>query len=94
MVTELGVADLKRRFSEVLARVELNGDQVLVVRRGRRVAVLAPLDSVAAAGAARPRRGLAAAVGAWEGFEDVDRFLLEVRAARDGATDRGVALEP
>ena len=38
---EVGVADLRQRLREVLARVE-QGDKVSVTRRGRVVAVVAP----------------------------------------------------
>ena len=41
---EVGVADLRQRLREVLARVE-QGDQVTVTRRGRPVAVVAPPSS-------------------------------------------------
>lgn len=91
MSDSLGVAELKRRFSEILSRVELRGERIAVRRRGRTVAVIAPAQGDDATRApARPRRGLAAAAGAWEDHADVDRFLAEVRAARDRSTDRPV----
>ena len=91
MSDSLGVAELKRRFSEILSRVELRGERIAVCRRGRTVAVIAPADGDDTSPIpARPRRGLAAAAGAWEEHPDVDGFLAVVRAARDRSTDRPV----
>ncbi len=91
MTESIGVAELKRRFSEVLNRVELRGDRVTVRRRGRAVALIGPLgETEAEAVAARPRRGLAAAAGAWEEYEDLAGFLDRVRTARDEAAGRTV----
>ena len=84
MREELGVAELKRRFSELLNRVELKGERIEIYRRGRRVAALVPLAEVDETRdqEARPKRGLAAATGIWEDFQDVDGFLASVRPNR------------
>ena len=89
MREELGVAELKRRFSELLNRVELRGERIEISRRGRPVAALVPLSEVAEPddGAGRPKRGLAAAAGIWEDFQDVDGFLATVRPRRGGRRD-------
>jgi prevent-host-death family protein len=85
---ELGVAELKRRFSELLSRVEINGERIAILKRGRRVAAIVPIEEVSDNGedGAKPRRGLAAAAGLWEGFQDVDRFLESVRPSGDGGS--------
>jgi len=92
MTDSLNVAELKRRFSEILSRVELRGERITVCRRGRMVAILVPATDVevAAPAAATTRRGLAAAAGAWEEHPDIERFIAEIRAARDASTDRTV----
>jgi prevent-host-death family protein len=46
MREELGVAELKRRFSELLNRVELKGERIEIRRRGRPVAALVPLAEI------------------------------------------------
>jgi prevent-host-death family protein len=88
MREELGVAELKRRFSELLNRVELKGERIEIRRRGRPVAALVPLAEIEEADVEgdRPKRGLAAAAGVWEDFQDVDGFLTSVRPHRG---DRG-----
>lgn len=92
MADSLNVAELKRRFSEILSRVELRGERITVLRRGRTVAILVPATDVdeAAPVATTARRGLAAAAGAWEENPDIERFIAEIRAARDASTDRTV----
>jgi prevent-host-death family protein len=92
MTDSLNVAELKRRFSEILSRVELRGERITVRRRGRTVAILVPATDIedAALVATTTRRGLAAAAGAWEEHPDVERFIAEIRAARDASTDRTV----
>ena len=89
MQEQLGVAELKRRFSELLSRVELKGERIEIRRRGRPVAALVPVSDVADTdnGTERPRRGLAAAAGVWEDFQDVDGFLASIRPHRDGDED-------
>ena len=91
MHEELGVAELKRRFSELLNRVELNGERIEIRRRGRPVAALVPLAEIDRAEDAgdRPKRGLTAAAGVWEDFQDVDRFLASIRTHRDSGTKDG-----
>lgn len=92
MTDSLNVAELKRRFSEILSLVELRGERITVLRRGRTVAILVPATDVdeAAPVATTARRGLAAAAGAWEEHPDVERFIAEIRAARNASTDRTV----
>jgi antitoxin (DNA-binding transcriptional repressor) of toxin-antitoxin stability system len=89
----MGVAELKRRFSEVLNRIELRGERIAVRRRGRTIAVIAPAtEDDDTPVAPKARRGLAAAAGAWEEHPDIEGFIAAVRAARDTAVDR--ELEP
>jgi prevent-host-death family protein len=88
MHEQLGVAELKRRFSEFLSRVELNGERIEIRRRGRPVAALVPMAEIEGADEdIRPKRGLAAAAGIWEDFQDVDRFLASIRPHRDRDED-------
>jgi len=92
MSDSLGVADLKRRFSEILNRIELRGERIAVLRRGRAVAVIGPAhgDDDDSAPPTKPRRGLAAAAGAWEEHPDIDAFIADIRATRDASADREV----
>lgn len=90
MTDLLGVAEIKRRFSEILNRIELRGERISICRRGRTVAVIGPPGAGDEAPPAAPRRGLAAAVGAWEDYPDVDASIADIRNARERALDRDV----
>lgn len=91
MSEALGVAELKRRFSAILSRIEVRGERFAVQKRGRTVAVIGPPgDEEPPAAVSRPRRGLAAAAGAWEEYPDIDGLLSDIRASRDTSRDREV----
>lgn len=42
MTEQLTVTDLRQQLLEVIRRVEIDGDEVIVVRHGRRVARIVP----------------------------------------------------
>ena len=88
----LGVAEIKRRFSEILNRIEMRGERIAIRRRGRTVAVIGPPGAAdePLVAPATPRRGLAAAAGAWEDHPDIEAFIADIRRARERALDRDV----
>ena len=64
----VNVAEAKRRFSDLLARVAYGGETVLVTRRGRPMARLVP--------AGKPEAASLADVRGW--LEDDDPYLAAV----------------
>jgi prevent-host-death family protein len=86
-MTDIGVAEAKRRFSELLDRVA-DGERIVVERRGRPAVVLvAPHDE--AASNARPAPvGFASLAGALAELPELDEILRDVAEARRDATDR------
>jgi prevent-host-death family protein len=83
----LGVAEAKRRFSELIDRVDA-GERIVVSRRGHPAVVLAsPTSEVLRAPAPRPI-GLAAVAGALAEWEDLDETVQEIYAARSQSRDR------
>jgi prevent-host-death family protein len=84
----LGVAEAKRRFSELIDRVR-QGERFLVHRRGKPVvALVSPSDVLN-----RPKEppiGLAAVAGALSDWEDLEEVVEEIYAARSRARDRAV----
>ncbi|MGB7805300.1 MAG: type II toxin-antitoxin system prevent-host-death family antitoxin, partial [Actinomycetota bacterium] len=80
----VGVAEAKAKISELLERVS-QGERVVVARRGKPVAVLAPPDAVSD-DVARPG-GLATLAGVlaeWPALErDMDQVIESRRTARD-----------
>jgi prevent-host-death family protein len=84
----LGVADAKRRFSELSDRVE-RGETFIVARRGRPIVALVPPATLAARQAGAPAPiGLAAAAGALADWNEMDSDMAAVVEARSEAADR------
>jgi prevent-host-death family protein len=83
----LGVAEAKRRFSELIDRVR-SGERFVVTRRGRPVvALVPPSDSLEK----EPRSvGLAALAGALSDWKELDEVVEEIYASRRRARDREV----
>lgn len=88
MLETLGVAEAKRRFSELIERVA-RGERFVVYRRGKpAVALVSPKDV-----GERPRGrplGLAAVAGALGDWEELEDVVKEIYAARRKARDRSV----
>lgn len=85
MAEVLGVAEAKRRFSELIARVA-RGERFLVSRRGRPVVALVP-PAEGRGPDARPV-GLAAVAGALADWRQLDEVVTEIYASRSRARDR------
>lgn len=83
----LGVAEAKRRFSELIDRVDL-GERFVVSRRGRPAVVLGPPTPEALQPVAEKPIGLAAVAGALAEWEDLEETVEEIYAARRGSRDR------
>jgi len=81
----VGVADAKRRFSELIDRVN-RGERFVVARRGRPAIALVAPEEVSD----RKERplGLAAGAGALEDWEDLDEVVSEIYRSRRRAEDR------
>lgn len=81
----LGVAEAKRRFSELIDRVQ-KGERFLVLRHGRpAVALVPPATELSPQ---PPPRGLAAGAGALGDWEELPAIVDEIYAARLTAKDR------
>ena len=83
----MGVAEAKRRFSELLDRVGV-GERVVIQRRGRPAAVLVSATPVALERAGAAPLGLAAVAGALADWRDLDAVVEDIYAARRDSADR------
>jgi prevent-host-death family protein len=83
----LGVAEAKRRFAELVDRVQ-RGERFVVSRRGRpAVALVPPREELARRSVSAPK-GLAAGAGALADWAELDTVVDEIYAARAEAHDR------
>lgn len=88
----MGVAEAKRRFGELIDRVQ-RGERFLVRRHGRPAVALVPPTDLERRPQPRPR-GLAAGAGALGDWEELPAIADEIYAGRRTAKDRpGPALD-
>lgn len=87
MAETLGVAEAKKRFSELIDRVG-RGERFLIFRRGKAAVVLVPPDQVASLGPERKPVGLAGVAGALSDWEEINEVVEEIYASRRRARDR------
>lgn len=86
MTEQMGVAETKQRFAELIDRV-LDGERFIVTRRGRPVAALVPATADATN---EPSRflGLAAFAGAMADVPEFEAVMAEVIASRKDERQR------
>jgi prevent-host-death family protein len=96
MADIVGVAEAKKRLSELMSRVAYRRERFLIHRRGRPAVALVSVEDLAQLEREPgvPPRGLLAVVGAWDGFDDLGQVLDDIYRQRDNAPDRPVSLEP
>jgi prevent-host-death family protein len=83
----IGVAEAKQRFSELLDRVG-EGEHIVVARRGRPAVVLVPPGHDSGRGSTGAPLGFAAIAGALADLPEIDDIVADVNGARRGARDR------
>jgi prevent-host-death family protein len=88
MPETLGVAEAKRRFSELIDRVK-SGDRIIVYRRGKPALALVPAEEGDVSAQEKPV-GLAAVAGALADWAELEDFVTQVYRARRRAKDRPV----
>lgn len=89
----MGVAEVKRRFADVVGQVVHGGKRIIVERRGRPVVAIVPLDDSDAL--PRPGQRLAAVAASGEVDGESFRELMgEVTAKRRRRPPRRIAERP
>lgn len=90
MAELLGVAEAKRRFSELIDRVR-QGERFVISRRGRPAVALVPPTEEALQDRPQPApKGLAAVAGALADWVELDEVVQEIYRARERSPDRPV----
>lgn len=87
MTQLVGVAEAKRRFSELLDRVGA-GEHIVIARRGKPAVALVPPDEALVRGPRAAPTGFAALAGALAEWDELDDVVADIYAARRAAEDR------
>jgi prevent-host-death family protein len=85
---ELGVAEAKKRFSELIDRVR-QGERFVIHRRGKPAVALVSPDEILRR-LRRPPIGLAAVAGALSDWDDIEEAVEGIYAMRGASPDRSV----
>jgi prevent-host-death family protein len=102
LAKNLGAAEAKARFSELMARVGYGGERFIIERRGKPVAALVSVEDIGRLeeergdASVRSPRGALALVGVWGDIvedEEIDTMLEDIYAARERDTGRPVDIE-
>lgn len=94
MASILGVGEAKKRFSELMSRVAYRQERFLIERHGKPMVALVPAEDLERLEHEPPAsKGLLAAVGAWAGYEELDKVIASIYQQREKAQDRPVVLE-
>src|SRR5438874_1302621 len=89
LMRAMHAADAKREFRQILDAAE-RGEETVVLRRGKPVAVIAPLQKERSRNLPEPRRpgGLLSIVGLFDTWDTMEQDMAEVVAERQDSGDR------
>ncbi|MBZ0156966.1 MAG: type II toxin-antitoxin system Phd/YefM family antitoxin [Alphaproteobacteria bacterium] len=93
MSKTLGVAEIKKQFSTVISEVSLKGEHFIIEKKGKPTAALVSikeLEVIEQAGKKEGKKGLLAAIGAWEDFDDLEEVVTHIYEKRGEAQDRSI----
>lgn len=93
MSEKIGVAEAKKRFSELVGRAAYAGEHFIVARRGKPMAAIIGIEDLEKLEVVKESEGLLGAVGAWAEYENLDEVIAEIYKAREGTKGRKVKLE-
>lgn len=91
MTKEIGVAEAKRKFSELMSLAFFSHQRFYIKRRGKVMAALVgPEDIRKIEECEVGKRGLLKAVRAWADFPKLDELIDEIYGARSEASERPI----
>jgi prevent-host-death family protein len=91
MSKNIGVAEIKKNFSTVISEVSLKGEHFVVEKKGKPMAALVSvqeLQRIEGLEKMENKKGLLAAIGAWEDFENLEGLLSSIYDKRRRSKDR------
>jgi antitoxin (DNA-binding transcriptional repressor) of toxin-antitoxin stability system len=90
MAKNIGVAEVKKSFSVVISEVSLKGEHFVIEKKGKPMAALISVPELQRIEKDREKekkKGLLAAIGAWEDFEDLDQTVSDIYERRRKSKD-------
>lgn len=93
MPKNIGVAEVKKHFSEIMNGVSRDGKHFVIERKGKPVAAMVSvkeLELIERKGMQGDKKGLLAAIGVWEDFEGLDRVVDDIYRKRRKAKKRRI----
>jgi antitoxin (DNA-binding transcriptional repressor) of toxin-antitoxin stability system len=93
MAKKIGVAEVKKQFSAVMSEVSLKGEHFIVERKGKPTAAMVSvkdLEMIEGPKIRGKKKGLLAAIGAWEDFDDLEKMVMTIYEGRRKTKERGV----
>ena len=91
MSKNIGVAEVKKSFSAVISEVSLKGEHFVIEKKGKPMAALVSvqeLQRIEGLKEKEKKKGLLAAIGAWEDFEDLESTVSAIYERRKKSKDR------
>jgi len=91
MPKNIGVAEVKKSFSAVISEVLLKGEHFVIEKKGKPMAALVSVQELQRIEGSKERekkKGLLAAIGAWEDFEDLESTVSDIYKKRKRSKDR------
>ncbi len=90
MPKKLGVAEVRRHFPEVISKIALNGAHFIIEKKGKSIAALVSVKDLEMIESLNfeKKKGLLAAIGAWEEFDEIEEMVSAVYKARFSSRDQ------
>jgi prevent-host-death family protein len=92
MSKNIGVAEVKKRFSEVINEVSLKGEHFVIEKKGRPMAAMVSVKELEMIESKKggKKKGLLGALSAWEDFENLENTVKALYKERGKSKDRDV----
>lgn len=87
----VSVATVKKKLSEYISKVEINGDRIVIKRRSKPVAALISIEDLESIESKEEKGGLSEAIGKWKGFEEISKDVDGAFASRGKDEERKVS---
>lgn len=88
----VSVANVKKKLSEYISRVEIKGDKIIINRRNKPVAALISIEALELLNTKEETGGLVDAIGKWKGFGEIEEDVNQAFQSRKNDGDRKVSL--